>query len=580
MNKTRSRFIVQGSGGARAQGSKKNFPLAPLPLCPPAFFLIGALILGLTACEPITIPRVQDATHTPSPTAITKSVPTTAPALAPQPTPTLEIPDGGAITVGVVGTNTLEMNVMPEFLQDALFDSLLQIDPANGALKPGLAESFQVSADATTFTFRLRADVRWHNGTPFTADDVIATINAFASPNFRGAPVTDFGANPRATTLDNQTVQIIFSEGYCPALTGIGTLKILPRATATSANFPRLTTAQLIGTGALKFGARNGDAFTLERNADYFRGAPHIETWLLRVFPDFATLRAAFSEKQIDLMPAAPGDYRAIKNLADAQIVASDAPQIVMLILNADTLLLNDARVRQVFNYAIDRNTLVNDLAGQARVMDAATLPGFWANSNVLPRYAYDPAKAKQILADAGWVIASDGIAKKNGKPLKLDLWSEADDPILEPLAFRLREMYAAVGIQTQLQLNDRPGWMTRAFAHRFDLLLIRRAPPRDPDQRWYWQSSENVKGNGFNFGSYASARVDALIKDSLRVNACEPSKRAAIFGDIQRELVIDAPAVFLLAPKKYLVARARVLGIAPSTFAGDFWNLNQLGVK
>ena len=140
--------------------------------------------------------------------------------------------------------------------------------------------------------------------------------------------------------------------------------------------------------------------------------------------------------------------------------------------------------------------------------------------------------------------------------------------------------MYAAVGIQTQLQLNDRPGWMTRAFAHRFDLLLIRRALPRDPDQRWYWQSSENVKGNGFNFGSYASARVDALIKDSLRVNACEPSKRAAIFGDLQRELVIDAPAVFLLAPKKYLVARARVLGIAPSTFAGDFWNLNQLGVK
>ncbi|MBI5650554.1 MAG: hypothetical protein HZC40_08945 [Chloroflexi bacterium] len=518
------------------------------------------LALALTACEPITIPRVQDATNPPPPTPITKSAPTSASATAraPQPTPTLEIPDGGAITLGVVGSNTLEMNVMPEFLQDALFDSLLQIDPATGALKPGLAEAFQVSADATTFTFRLRADVRWHTGAPFTADDVIATINAFASPSFRGAPVTDFGANPRATALDNQTVQML----------------------ALSANFPRLTTAQLIGTGALKFVARNGDAFTLERNADYFRGAPHIETWTVRVFPDFTTARAAFIEKQIDLLPAAPGDYRAIKNFADAQISATDARQIVMLILNADTLPLNDARVRQAFNYAIDRNILISDLAGQARVIDAATLPGFWANPNTLPRYAYDPAKAKQILADAGWVIASDGIAKKNGKPLKLDLWMEADDPILEPLAFRLREMYAAVGIQTQLQLNDRPGWMTRAFAHRFDLLLITRALPLDPDQRWYWQASENVKGNGFNFGSYASARVDALIKDSLRVNACEPSKRAAIFGDIQRELAIDAPAVFLLAPKKYLVARDRVLGVAPSSFAGDFWNLNQLGVK
>ena len=130
------------------------------------------------------------------------------------------------------------------------------------------------------------------------------------------------------------------------------------------------------------------------------------------------------------------------------------------------------------------------------------------------------------------------------------------------------------------MELDDRAGWITRAFQHRFDLLLLSRKIPLDPDQRWYWQSDQNEKGNGFNFGSYANKRVDTLLKDSLRVPACDPGARAAIFGDIHRTLVADAPAAFLFTPKKYLVARDRVLGLAPSSFAGDFWNPNEWRVK
>ena len=529
----------------------------------------------LAACVPTPEPGIS------TPTKISQTT-TPAPTLAPLPTPTTELPIGGSIAIGIIGTTSLELNVMPAFIQNAVFDSLFTIDPKNGSLKPGLAQSFEVSSDAATITFRLRTDVKWHNGDAFTADDVVATIKAFSNSNFRGTPVTDFGTNMRVSAPDSRTVQIVFSEGYCPALTSIGMMTIVPRAVASNTNFPRLTPAQMIGTGALKFVSRNENTFTLERNTNYFRGAPPIDNWTIKVFADATTLRTAFVSNQIDLMPASLENYSAIKNTlgAQANIVSSDSPQSISIVLNIDTPTLNDARVRQAINYALDRNVLLNDLNGQATTLDGSSLPGFWANANNLPRYGFDPAKAKQLLADAGWRDLNNGVLYKSGKPLQLELWTEADHPVFEPLAFRIREQLAAVGIQVALQLDDRSGWMSRAFQHRFDLLLMSRTVPLDPDQRWYWQSNQNVKGSGFNFGSYASPTVDALAKSLLVAPACDANARAASFGEMNRNLIIDVPAIFLFAPKKFLVAQNRVLGLAPSSFAGDWWNVNEWHVK
>ncbi len=555
-----------------------NLPIELFSLRQNKARVIFLALLILSACAPVPIPTADTPTPGATPTPIATPSATSAAQVAPTPTPAY--PAGGSIVVGVVGNANLEINAMPAFLQSAVFDSLLTVDPNSGALKPGLADSFQVSADATTFTFHLRANVRWHNGDPFTAEDVVATIKAFASPEFRGTAVTDFGPFARATALDSQTVQVILTDAYCSALTGIGTLSILPRAGVTSANFPQLTPAQMIGTGALKFRARNDSEFTLESNAAYYRGAPAIETWTLRVYPDAAALRAAFAAQQVDVMPATAQDYGAIKNLAGANLASTAAPEIISLLFNTATTTLNDARVRQALTYAIDRGVLLNDVNAQGQLVDGAALPGYWASVATLPRYSYDPAKAKQILADAGWRDSGDGVLRKNGKPLRVELWTEADDPVLEPLAFRLREMYAALGIDVVLQLDDRPGWVTRAFDHRFDLLLLSRKISLDPDQHWYWQSDQNALGSGFNFGSYANPALDAALKDLTRAASCDPAARAAIFGQISQALVTQAPAAFLFAPNKYLVARDRVAGVAPSTFAGDFWNIGAWRVK
>ncbi len=555
-------------------------PLASLIVL---WLILSSLLLFPAACAPIRIPTsdiTPPPTEAPSPTdsPVPPAAPVVAPTIsAPDETP---LPEGGTIAIGAVGNGDYEVNTLPAFLQSGLYESLLRPNPATGALEPGLAEAWQVSNDATTITFRLRPNLRWSNGDRLTADDVVATINAFSNPNFRGTPVTDFGALANVTAPDERTVRLVLREPYCPALTGVGTMALLPRAAATSANFPRLKPDEWVGAGPLKLQSSNGSQFVLVPNSYYNRGAAHIARWTLRLFPDTATLRAAMAAKQIDVMAAAPGEYNAIKNLDGLTVLPVNAPLVVTLLFNYESLALNDGRVRQALAYGIDRQLLLDDLGGHAQLVDGSILPGYWVKPTDLPRFPIDLSRAKQLLADAGWRNGANGVVSKEGKPLTMELWTEADDPVLEPLAFRLREMVASLGIQTQLQLDDRPGWVTRAFQHRFDMLLVARKIPLDPDQRWYWKTDQNTKGSGFNFGSYASGRVDSLMQESLRVGACEPAGRAALSAEINRNLITDAPALFLLTPKKYLVTRDRVLQPYPSTFAGDYWNLNEWHVN
>lgn len=564
------RSKVKLSWRARAKRGRGN-PLSKiLETC---LALMPLAMIFIAACAPMPIPTASDATR-PAPAALTASANQTL---------TPDAPTGGSITIGAIspaGVLSLNANTLPQFLQDTLYDSLLEPDPNDGSLKPALAESYEVNSDSTQFVFHLRDGVHWHNGDPLNSDDVAATINAYNNPNFRGVNLTDLGPFLRASAIDPLTVQVLFTEAYCPALTYISTLKILPRAIAEGTGFPRLTPDKLIGTGAVRFVSRSEDRFELMRNDEYYRGAPSIENFTLRLFADSKKMRAALAAGEIDLMTFDAGTFNTIKNTAGVKIYPVDAPQVAMILFNFEDPRLADIRVRQALTFALNRPTFLNDFAGQATPTDASLLPRFWAYPQNPISIPYDLVKAKQLLSEAGWRDSGDGVLKKNNRPLSLELWSEADDPVLEPLAFRIREQYAALGVPTELELDDHSGWVTHAFQHRFDLLLLLRKIPLDLDQRWYWQTDQNAKGSGFNFGSYANPKADTLMRDAVRVSGCDTRGRADLGAQLNRQLASDAPAAFLIAPKRFVVARERVINLAPSAFAGDYWNLEQWRVK
>jgi peptide/nickel transport system substrate-binding protein len=564
--------------------------------------LVGAsAILALAAaCSPQPVP-----TPPSSPTTSATGTPSAPlPSATARATPRLL---GGSIVIAAIGQPSHEVTSLPPFIANALYDSLLRVDPTDGSLKAGLAESWQVSDDARTFTFRLRPGVRWHDGQPLTAQDVLFTIQAMSAPDVRlTVPAADFGQLTEVTAPDSQTVRVTFKVAYCPALTSIGAIKILPEhilgtpasptlneggqngtPTSTPAGkgemrgVASLAPDQFVGTGPLVLKTWTADSITFTSNGYYWNGAPAIADWTYKIFANVADAQAALKRGQVDLLSLEAGQAAGIPAPAGVKTVTRPMNQFYSLAINQEQGIFADARVRQALAAALNRPSLAADLFGKdAQVLQTSLLPTFWASPTDAAQPSYDPTQARKLLADAGWSDTDgDGILDKNGKPLQVTLWAVADDPDDEPLAFDIRNMLAQAGFQVLLQLDDRDEMLTRLFLHEFDLAVAPWNIPLDPDQHWFWQSTENTPGEGLNFASYSNPQVDDLMQHGNLVPRCDSNARRTIYAQAYRAIAKDLPQVFLLAPPVYVEARTRVVGLEPSAFAGDFWNINSWGV-
>ena len=495
---------------------------------------------------------------------------------------------GGSIVIAGVGQPSRQVTSLPRFMSDALYDSLLQVDPKDGSLKPGLAESWQVSDDARTFTFHLRGDVRWHDGQSLTAQDVVFTIKSLSAPDVRMNPAADFGPLADVNAPDPRTVSVRLSDAYCPALTSIGTLKILPEHVLGTSNssaqgkgghvdLTSLATGQFVGSGPLVLKVWNTDAITFSPNANYWKTAPTIADWTYKIFANVADARAAFEVGQVDLLDLESGQAVGSSLTVGTKTLTRPADQFYAMAINYERDIFADARVRQALATALDRPGLAQSLFGSdVQVLQTSMLPDFWASPPNAMQPAYDPAKARQLLLNAGWNDPDgDGILDKNGKPLTVTLWAVADDPIGEPVAFSVRSMLAKAGFQVLVQLDDRDELLTRLFLHEFDLAVVPWNIPLDPDQHWYWESDQNGQGEGLNFASYSDPKVDDLMKRGNAAPGCDPNARRTIYADAYSTVANDLPQVFLFAPPVYLYAGSRLFWLAPSSFAGDYWNMS-----
>lgn len=492
----------------------------------------------------------------------------------------------GSIVVGGVGQATRDVTSLPRFVSDALYDSLLQVDPSDGSLKPGLADSWQVSSDARTFTFHLRSGVVWHDGVPVTARDAAFTIKSLSAPDARLTPLADFGPVANVSVTDSQTVMVRMAEAYCPALTSIATLKILPEHVLSAPHsesqgeqpgFLRvLGNSQFVGTGPLMLKDWNADTVSFIPNANYWDGSAQIANWTYKGYPDVAAAEAALNSGQVDLLALDPGPVRGSLPKNGFSIYSQPANEFYSLAINRERDILADEHTAEALALALNRAELASEAYGaDPEPMEMSVLRGFWAAPEDAAQPAYDPGRAKQLLAQSGWTDTDgDGILDKNGKPLTMTLWAIAGDSVDESLAFAIRRMLSDVGVQGILQFDDRAEFLTRLFLHEFDLAIASWNIPLDPDQHWYWESTENKPGEGLNIGSYSNPQVDTLLKRGIDTASCDPAGRRGIYTEAFRTTAVDIAQIFIFAPPAYLAAGTTISGIEPSSFAGDFWNL------
>lgn len=555
-------------------------PLRFPNLSMPKSFSLLIFILLLAACQTAPTGPLTGDTPTPALTAgatpVSDSTPTPGGTTSPDPSavgspaPTTVSSPGASVRIAGFGTPSREITSLPDFVSHALYDSLLRLDPADGHLLPGLASRWLVSEDAKTFVFTLRDGVRWHDGTLLTADDIVFTLKTLSRPSVRINPAGDFGPIADVKATDANTVTVTFQEPYCAALTYIGMLDILPAHLLQNKPLTNVATQDLIGTGPLILKNWQNDTLTFTRNPNYWNGTPKIADWTYRAYPTEIDARTAVARGQADFVAS-------FHNLVAPQVTSRPLNEFFALAMNVPRPPLGDPRLREAISLGIDRPALIPEEFGTAATMlETSLLPAFWANPRSVSQSSFDPKRAQQLIAQAGWRdMDGDGIVEKDGKPLELTLWAQADESHSELVAQILRVQLRQIGVRAVLKMTDRILFLTRVFLHEYDLALVHFNIPSDPDQHYFWSETETEPGFGLNVTGYSNSRIEDAFSAGNSVARCDPGARKSAYTPVLQQIALDLPIVFLFAPPEYVATAAQLRGVSPSAFAGDFWNLN-----
>jgi peptide/nickel transport system substrate-binding protein len=339
--------------------------------------------------------------------------------------------------------------VIAGILSDWVWDNLIYRDPRTGDFKPQLATAWKW-IDDKTLEFELRRGVKWHNGAAFDADDVVYTVNFIANPA-NHVPSGLFNAwLDHAEKVDQYKVRIVSKQpSFAPAIGQIAE-NITPYPHEYYAKVgPQGMNARPIGSGPFRVVEHAfGKYIRMERNPDYYKDSPksvpRVDKFEMRFIPDMQTQIAEMLTGSLDIIWNVDRDQAEQLRMApNLQVVPGDSGQIAHLQLNSSDTSpappLRDIRVRKAIMHAIDRDTMVKSIVGEgARVMHTFCYPSsFGCTDEAAPRYAYDPAKAKQLLADAGFPNGFD-----------IDIYAYRDRPNLEAIINYLR----AVGIRANLR--------------------------------------------------------------------------------------------------------------------------------
>ncbi len=445
-----------------------------------------------------------------------------------------------------------QFNEIDRDLVSLVFAGLVKVG-ATGDVEPDLAESWDISPDGKTYTFRLHGDRKWHDGRAVTADDVLCTIRLLQDPNFPGLP--DVAAPWRGVTaskIAERTVRFTLVEPYGPFLEQ-ASLGILPAHLLGHVPAAELLNQAFngspVGAGPFKVTQANAQQITLAPDPAYPGPKPFLESLVFRFYPSPRAAATALAEGQ-----ATGARYVPASELAqlsqDEHLQVFSAPhagRAALLFFNARRAPFAEANVRRALSLAVDRGSLIAEaLAGQGQPAYGPINPLSWAYRQP-DQTSADLAQARALLEQAGWRDADgDGVREKDGQPLAFAL-ATSDAAERQRAAKVLAAQFAAVGakvevaVQTWEELRDNR-LVPRDFAAALAEVWL---PNRDPDVLPFWHSAEATEG--FNFSGWSNPRADELLSRGRQtwLNA----ERQEIYAEFQSLFAGEAPAVFLYYP-------------------------------
>lgn len=439
-----------------------------------------------------------------------------------------------------------------------------------------LAGSWEISRDGLVITFHLRKGVRWHDGKPFTAHDVLYTYQVTVDPKTPTAYAGDFLKVKKAEVLDDHTFRATYDRPFAPALMS-WSVGILPRHLLEGRD---ITTSPLgrhpIGTGPYRFKEWvAGQKIVLVSNPDYFEGRPYIDGYILRIIPDTATMFLELRANGIDRMGLTPlqftrqtennlfrENYRKYRYLSFAYTYMG---------YNLKNPLFADKRVRQALAHAVNREEIIDGvLLGLGKPATGPYKPGTWAHNPNVRTYSHDPEKAKALLAEAGWRRTDGGFLEKDGKPFEFEIITNQGNEIRAKCAEIIQRRLAEIGIRVKIRVIEWAAFVNDFINKRkFDATILGWTIPMEPDLYDVWHSSKTGPQE-LNFVSFRNDEVDALIVRA-RETFDQPLRKQCYYR-IQEILAEEQPYLFLYVPDALPILHARFRGVEVAPL-GIGWN-------
>jgi peptide/nickel transport system substrate-binding protein len=480
---------------------------------------------------------------------------------------------GGTYVEGVVGQvgslNPLfgEATAGPNDLDALLFEPLVRVLPT-GTVQGRLASHWEVSPDGRSYTFTLRPDARWSDGTLLTADDVVFTVRTVQDPLFPGALLNQSWKDIIATAVDPGHVRFALPGHNAGFLANLELLDIVPAHLLAGKAMAELASASPnlnpVGTGPFRMVSTQGDRIQLERNPFAWR-RPWLESVTIRSFPSQAAALDALDRGQIDgLANLTPSGVAQEKANTQVKVLTSSTYQYAELIFNlkTDEPYFQDVRVRQAIAKAIDRTAIITDVLGGQAVLDDSPIPRSitWAYDSAAQQPAYDQIAAAKLLDDAGWTLVN-GIRTKGTTSLSFGLTVSSDVPPYERVAEKVASQLSQVGIVAEVRPVTTASLIHDYLNPRtFDIALTAFDNGPDPDVYSFWHSSQAHPG-GFNFaGMKKNVFIDGDLEDGR--NTLDLTARAKAYATFQEDFAKEIPAVFLYSPRYVMAVNRRIRGV------------------
>ncbi len=470
---------------------------------------------------------------------------------------------GGEYVEGVVGypkaVNPLYA-VNPDIdgdLSRLIYSSLFKYDQ-NGNLTADLAENTDISADGKEYTIKMKSNIKWHDGTELTADDVLFTLNLIKDPLYR-SPLRSALAGVNAEKIDDRTIKFTLSDAYAPFKEML-TFGILPKDLWENINPDSAVLADLnlkpIGSGPYKFKSlvKNKDGelkeYRLTVNENYYGQKPYIKDISFKFFTDYSEAIKALNDNQVAGLSYLPFNYR-------KELLAQDSlnfhelvqPQIVSLFFNRDkNKALADKDIRVALASALDKDGIINDVfSGVYKRADGPILSGNFAYDEAITKYAYSPETAAATI--------------KN-KPLTVVL-TVVDSGSNIAITEKIKAYWEKAGATVTIRAISGEQAVSIVTDRDFEILLYGESVGGDPDVYAFWHSSQ-IGAKGLNLAAYNNAEVDKLLVEGRTIT--DVSERIARYKKFQEIITNDLPVIFLYSPTYTYVQEHQLKGFSGTT--------------